>query len=165
MNHRYAFLTAAFAVATMMGCAAPVDADVDDSEDEIGVTASALKKHKDCDDDDDDGHGNGNGHGNGTKTVKADLKSFDGTTLTMVGPAGRTLSANITLATNFRTANLSQFIPQDPIRPLLVNYNDSLQSGRRSQILIAVQQLASAGVSARVVLNGTNAIRSFRPVR
>ncbi|HVJ95062.1 MAG TPA: hypothetical protein VM580_35025 [Labilithrix sp.] len=160
MNRRYAFLTAAFAVATMIGCAAPIDADEDFADsDEIGVVSSELKK-KGCGDD--DGPGNGNGNNSGVK--KVELQALSGTTLTMTLPAGQTLTANIAPATDFLSANLSTFRPTDPFRPLVVNYNDALLSGRRGLILVAVQELATAGVSAQVRLNGSN-IASFRPVR
>ncbi|PEE16239.1 hypothetical protein CON53_20440 [Bacillus cereus] len=96
-------------------------------------------------------------------TVK--LTSFNGTTLTGITIEGFTLTANVTLRTTYHQAILNRFPHQDPVRPLVVNYNVAVKSGRRSAILNAVTQLTNAGASAQVRPDScNNTVTSFRPV-
>lgn len=96
-------------------------------------------------------------------TVK--LTSFNVTMLTSITIEGITLTANVTLRTTYHQALLNRFPPQDPVHPLVVNYNVAVKSGRRSAILNAVTQLANAGASAQVRLDScNNTVASFRPV-
>lgn len=96
-------------------------------------------------------------------TVK--LTSFNGTSLTGITIEGFTLTANVTLNTIYHQAILNQISPQDPVHPLIMNYNAAFISGRRTAILNAVTVLANAGMSTQVRLEPyNNTITSFRPV-
>ncbi|OOQ92891.1 hypothetical protein BW898_21355 [Bacillus cereus] len=72
------------------------------------------------------------------RTLTYKLTSFNGTTLTGVTRDGITLSATIIPRTIYHVANLNQYIPTDPILPLVVTYNTAVRSGRSSTILNAV---------------------------
>ncbi|QWG81885.1 hypothetical protein EXW27_29855 (plasmid) [Bacillus mycoides] len=99
-----------------------------------------------------------------TLTIK--LTSFNGTTLSGVTKEGIGLSANVTAWTIYHSANLSQYSPTDPIRPLVVSYNAAVISGRRAAILNAVIVLANAGASAQIRLGpcDNTLVAFFRPV-
>ncbi|EOP69403.1 hypothetical protein IIQ_01705 [Bacillus cereus VD118] len=99
------------------------------------------------------------------RTLTYKLTSFNGTTLTGVTRDGITLSATIIPRTIYHVANLNQYIPTDPILPLVVTYNTAVRSGRSSTILNAVTQLANAGANVQVRLEPySNIVTSFRPV-
>ncbi|EJS68783.1 hypothetical protein [Bacillus cereus] len=92
------------------------------------------------------------------------LTSFDGTTLTGVIKNGITLTATVISKTIYHATNLNQYIPTDPVLPLITSYNKAVRSGKSTIILNAVTQLANAGANVQIRLEPySTVITSFRP--
>ncbi|HDR8183881.1 TPA: hypothetical protein QC116_003313 [Bacillus thuringiensis] len=92
------------------------------------------------------------------------LTSFDGTTLTGVIKNGITLTATVLSKTIYHVTNLNQYIPTDPVLPLIASYNKAVRSGKRNIILNAVTQLANAGANVQIRLEPYSTIvTSLRP--
>lgn len=163
--NRHALFTAALTVATMMGCSSPSDTQT--AQERTGATQSALGArcggHGNHDDGnhDDDADTDNDFDDDGATSTTFTLTSLSGATLSGVSSSGQTFTASFTLTTAFRTANLSQFIPGDPVRPALVSYNTAVQNNRN--VLGAVEKLVSSGAHAQIVVNNWT-IQSFQPV-
>ncbi|PEX94046.1 hypothetical protein [Bacillus cereus] len=92
------------------------------------------------------------------------LTSFDGTTLTGVITNGITLTATVISKTIYHATNLNQYIPTDPVLPLIMSYNKAVRSGKSTIILNVVTQLANAGANVQIRLEPySTIITSFRP--
>ncbi|PFN19822.1 hypothetical protein [Bacillus cereus] len=96
------------------------------------------------------------------------LTSFDGTTLTGVIKNGITLTATVISKTIYHATNLNQYIPTDPVLPLIMSYNKAVRSGKSTIILNVVTQLANAGANAGANVQirlepYSTIITSFRP--
>jgi hypothetical protein len=92
------------------------------------------------------------------------LTSFDGTTLTGVIKNGITLTATVISKTIYHATNLNQYIPTDPVLPLIMSYNKAVRSGKSTIILNVVTQLANAGANVQIRLEPySTIITSFRP--
>lgn len=92
------------------------------------------------------------------------LTSFDGTTMTGVIKNGIMLTATVLSKTIYHVTNLNQYIPTDPVLPLIASYNKAVRSGKRNIILNAVTQLANAGANVQIRLEPYSTIvTSLRP--
>lgn len=92
------------------------------------------------------------------------IVSFDGTYVTGVNGFGQTIHASFAPSTAFRKANLSRFIPGEPIRPALVAYNAAIAS--HADLGGALETLLAFGGHARIRIkaNAPTVIKAFRPV-
>lgn len=153
MNHRFA-LTALLvaAIATSIGCSS-----ASESPEEIETTVSALEECGTVDSPDCDSAGK-------------DAYVLSGFAATAVpgeyvlsgnNGFGAAFNATVSGATNFQKANLNKFLPGEPTRPLLVQYNASIQN--YSQVIPQVSSLFNAGASARITLKAGK-VKAFRPV-
>ncbi|MEX0137031.1 hypothetical protein MRBLBA71_003734 [Bacillus nitratireducens] len=92
------------------------------------------------------------------------LTSFDGTTMTGVIKNGIMLTATVLSKTIYHVTNLNQYIPTDPVLPLIASYNKAVRSGKCNIILNAVTQLANAGANVQIRLEPYSTIvTSLRP--
>ena len=79
------------------------------------------------------------------------LSGFDGSLLTFNGSKG-SFSATFSSDTTFRNAQLDKFYPTDPCREFANNYNIGGVSGDTGQLLVAINDLASNGCHARILV-------------
>ena len=143
-------LTALLALAMTAGCSSASEApeDIETSTSELQTCENADGTPIEC-----DGAGKAAYVLTGFNAATGELQGFN--------QFGSYFSAPVTNATTFHKANLNKYIPTEPNRVLLVQYNATVQ--QHAQPYTQLAALTSFAMSARVTIKG-NKVKDFRPV-